>query len=163
MVAIPNNPTNLARALINLQAVGLLELKDGGNALSTEADIVSSKVTIKAVDANQTVATLKDGSAVAAIVNNTQAQKGGLTDDDIIFKEDVDDPALAPYINAFVTTSADKDDPKWAKLIEAYHSAEVEKQVSELNNGNLVFKADWTASKLQDELVSLQDLIKASK
>lgn len=163
VVAIPNNPTNLARGLLNLQTAGLVELKDGGNSLSTPADILSSKVELLPVDSNQTVAALKDGSAQAAIVNNTQAQKGGLGDDLIIFKEDLDNPQLAPYINAFVTRDDKKDDPRWQKLVDAYHSTEVEAAVTELNQGNLQFKADWTATQLQDELTKLEDELRASE
>ncbi|KAB1644485.1 MULTISPECIES: MetQ/NlpA family ABC transporter substrate-binding protein [unclassified Pseudoclavibacter] len=162
-IAIPNNPTNLARGLLNLQRAGLLTLKDGGNALSTPADIETSKVELKPVDSNQTVAALKDGSAQAAIVNNTQAQKGGLGDELIIFKEDLNSAELAPYINAFVTRDDKKDDPRWQKLVDAYHSPEVEAAVTELNQGNLLFKAEWTPSQLQDELTRLQDQLKATK
>ena len=162
-VALPNNPTNLARALLNLQRAGLLELEDGGDAFSTEADITSSTIEILPVDSNQTVTALKDGSAQAAIVNNTQAQKGGLGDDLIIFKEDLDNPELAPYINAFVVKDENKDDPRWEKLIEAYHSTEVEEAVTELNQGNLQFKGDWTAADLQKELTGLEDKLRAAK
>ncbi|WP_255371826.1 MetQ/NlpA family ABC transporter substrate-binding protein [Cellulosimicrobium sp. CUA-896] len=41
-VAIPNDPTNLARSLLVLQEAGLVELKDGGSSLSTEADALPS-------------------------------------------------------------------------------------------------------------------------
>lgn len=163
VVAVPNNPTNLSRALLNLQSAGLLELEDGGNAYSTEADIVSSSVEILAVDSNQTVTALKDGSAKAAVVNNTQAQKGGLGDDLIIYKEDLDNPELAPYINAFVVKDENKDDPRWQKIIDAYHSTEVEEAVTELNQGNLQFKAEWTADELQDELATLEEQLRAAQ
>ncbi|GAB3600185.1 MetQ/NlpA family ABC transporter substrate-binding protein [Microbacterium tumbae] len=162
-IAIPNNPTNLSRALLNLQSAGLLELKDGGNAYSSEADIVSSSVEILPVDSNQTVTALKDGSAKAAVVNNTQAQKGGLGDDLIIFKEDLDNPELAPYINAFVVKDENKDDPRWQKIVDAYHTTEVEAAVTELNQGNLQFKGEWTAQQLQDELATLEDQLRASQ
>lgn len=150
-VAIPNNPTNQARALLNLQDAGLLGLKGGGNSLSTPAEIEDSKVKVTPVDSNQTVNALK-GSADLAVVNNTQAQKGGLGNDDIVVKEDLQSGVNDAYINAFVTREADKDDPRWAKLVDAYHSPEVEAAVSELNGGNLEFKADWTPERLQELL-----------
>lgn len=162
-VAIPNNPTNLARGLLNLQKAGLLTLKDGGNALSTPDQITESTIELLPVDSNQTVTALKDGSAQAAIVNNTQAQKGGLGDELIIFKEDLDNPDLAPYINAFVSREELKDDPRWPKLVAAYHSPEVEKAVTELNQGNLQFKTDWTPAKLTEVLTGLEDDLRASK
>ncbi|VXB50042.1 Methionine ABC transporter substrate-binding protein [Arthrobacter sp. 9V] len=161
-VAIPNNPTNQARALLNLQTAGLLQLKDGGNSLSTPAEITSSKIKVVPVDSNQTVNALK-GTTDAAVVNNTQAQKGGLGDEKIIFKEDLNSESLAPYINGFVVKADRKDDPTWKKIVEAYHSPEVEASVTKLNDGNLQFKADWTAAKLQEVLTAEEAAIKKTK
>lgn len=161
-VAIPNNPTNQARALLNLQTAGLLQLKDGGNSLSTPAEITSSKIKVVPVDSNQTVNALK-GTTDAAVVNNTQAQKGGLGDEKIIFKEDLNSESLAPYINGFVVKADRKDDPTWKKIVDAYHTPEVEASVTKLNDGNLQFKADWTATKLQEVLTAEEAAIKKSK
>jgi len=162
-VAIPDNPTNLSRALLNLQAAGLVTLADGGNAYSTEADIEESSVEILPVDSNQTVTALNDGSAQAAVVNNTQAQKGGLGDDLILYKDDLDSPDLEPYINVFAVKDENKDDPRWQKLIDAYHSTEVEESVTELNQGNLQFKADYTAEQLTDILTDLETKLEEVK
>ncbi|WGM19771.1 MetQ/NlpA family ABC transporter substrate-binding protein [Paenarthrobacter sp. OM7] len=161
-VAIPNNPTNQARALLNLQTAGLLQLKDGGNSLSTPAEITSSKIKVVPVDSNQTVNALK-GTTDAAVVNNTQAQKGGLGDEKIIFKEDLNSESLAPYINGFVVKADRKDDPTWKKIVDAYHTPEVEASVTKLNDGNLQFKADWTAAKLQEVLTAEEQAIKKTK
>lgn len=162
-VAIPDNPTNLSRALLNLQAAGLLTLKDGGDAYSTQADIEDSSVEILPVDSNQTVTALNDGSAQAAVVNNTQAQKGGLGDDLILYKDDLDSPDLEPYINVFAVKEENKDDPRWQKLVDAYHSTEVEESVTELNQGNLQFKADYTPEQLTTILTDLEDKLAATK
>jgi len=161
-VAIPNNPTNQARALLNLQTAGLLQLKDGGNSLSTPAEITSSKIKVVPVDSNQTVNALK-GTTDAAVVNNTQAQKGGLGDEKIIFKEDLNSESLAPYINGFAVKADRKDDPTWKKIVDAYHTPEVEASVTKLNDGNLQFKADWTAAKLQEVLTAEEEAIKKTK
>lgn len=161
-VAIPNNPTNQARALLNLQTAGLLQLKDGGNSLSTPAEITSSKIKVVPVDSNQTVNALK-GTTDAAVVNNTQAQKGGLGDEKIIFKEDLNSESLAPYINGFVVKADRKDDPTWKKIVDAYHTPEVEASVTKLNDGNLQFKANWTAAKLQEVLTAEEEAIKKTK
>lgn len=161
-IAIPNNPTNQARALRNLQNAGLLKLKGGGNSLSTPADVTRSKVKITAVDTNQTVNAL-DGGAAAAVVNNTQAQKGGLSDDNIVYKDDLDATSNDPYINAFVTKAGKKDDPRWPKLVAAYHSKEVEAAVTKVNGGNLKFKADWTVGKLDKLLTSEEKVAKSGE
>ncbi|GAA4383932.1 MetQ/NlpA family ABC transporter substrate-binding protein [Brevibacterium pityocampae] len=156
-VAIPNNPTNQARALLNLQEAGLLTLKDGGDSLSTPAEIESAKVEITPVDSNQTVTAL-NGSAAAAVVNNTQAQKGGLGDEVIIYKDDLESGTNDAYINAFVTKEENADDPRWETLIDVYHSSEVQEAVTELNGGNLKFKDDWTAEQLVELLRSEEEV-----
>ncbi len=162
-VAVPDNPTNLSRALLNLQSAGLLTLADGGDAYSTPADVEDTSIELLPVDSNQTVTALQDGSAQAAVVNNTQAQKGGLGDDRILYKEDLDDPSLDPYINVFAVKEEDKDDPRWEKLVEAYHSPEVEESVAELNQDNLQFKAEYANDQLEEILTDLEDKLSAEK
>lgn len=156
-IAIPSNPTNQARALLNLQDAGLLTLVDGGNSLSTPAEIESGDLTITTVDTNQTVNAL-NGSADASVVNNTQAARGGLGDEDIIYKDDLDSGTNDPYINVFVAKEGNADDPRFQTIIDAYHSPEVQEAVSDLNNGNLEFKQDWTAEELQELLASEEDV-----
>ncbi|MCQ9386882.1 MetQ/NlpA family ABC transporter substrate-binding protein [Brevibacterium moorei] len=158
-IALPSNPTNQARALLNLQAAGLLKLKGGGNSLSTPAQIESSSLKIKPVDTNQTVNALA-GGADAAVVNNTQAQKGGLTSDQIIYQEDLGSHVGDAYINAFVVKAENKDDERWKKITDAYHSPEIEESVRKLNGGALEFKADWTQEKLQKLLDHEEEVAK---
>lgn len=159
-IAIPSNPTNQARALLNLQDAGLLTLVDGGDSLSTPAEIESGDVTITTVDTNQTVNAL-NGSADAAVVNNTQAARGGLGDEDIIYKDDLDSGTNDPYINVFVAKEDNADDPRFQTIVDAYHSPNVQEAVSELNNGNLEFKQDWTAEELR-ELLASEEKVAAS-
>jgi D-methionine transport system substrate-binding protein len=49
----------------------------------------------------------------------------------------------------FVAKEENADDPRFQTIIEAYHSPEVQEAVSELNNGNVEFKEDWTAEELR--------------
>ena len=71
-IAIPNDPTNLSRSLLVLQDAGLLKLRDGGSAFSTEADVLKddSTVEVVAVDAAQTAVALSSGSVAASVINN---------------------------------------------------------------------------------------------
>ncbi|MBC9957942.1 MetQ/NlpA family ABC transporter substrate-binding protein [Yimella sp. cx-51] len=154
-VAIPNDPTNQARALLVLQQAGLLKLKNGGNTLSTPADILASesKVSVTAVDAAQTVAALP--SVDASIVNNNFALDAKLDPSKALFADDPAKPAAEPYINIFVTRAADKDNPTFKKLVELYHKPQVESQVkaSSKNTAVLVTKP---AADLQRILADLE-------
>lgn len=158
-VAIPNDPTNQARALLVLQQAGLISLRDGGNTLSTPNDVIKdkSKVQILPVDASQTAANLD--SVDAAVVNNNYATKAKLSDDLIIAKDDPNSDASKPYINAFVSRDEDKDNETYHKLAELYHDKEIEDQLVKEGGSSQVFKNN-SAQDLQDTLKNIEDDIK---
>jgi len=157
-VAVPNDPTNLARALLVLQEAGLIELKDGGSAVSTEADVLpSSKVTVTPVAAEQTPIQLK--SVDASIVNNDFLKDSGLDPDSALFQDDPDSDAAAPYINVWVARAEDKDDPDLKKLVEISHSDEVVAAEQEASGDTAVIK-DNSPEELQEILSGLEDDIR---
>lgn len=157
-VAVPNDPTNLARALLVLQDAGLIELKDGGSAVSTEADVLpSSKVTVTPVAAEQTPIQLK--SVDASIVNNDFLKDSGLDPESALFQDDPDSDAAAPYINVWVARAEDKDDPDLAKLVEISHSDEVVAAEQEASGNTAVIK-DNSPEELQEILSGLEDDIR---
>ncbi|WP_028936093.1 MetQ/NlpA family ABC transporter substrate-binding protein [Pseudonocardia spinosispora] len=158
-VAIPNDPTNQARALLILQTAGLVTLKGGGTTLSTPGDVdtAASKVTVVPVDAAQTAANLQ--GVDAAIVNNNYATAAKLGDDKIVFKDDPNSPAAKPYINTFVARAQDKDNPTYRKLVEIYHDPEVEAAAQKDLGATTVFKNN-DAADLQAETTKLEDTIR---
>ncbi|MEU2199168.1 MetQ/NlpA family ABC transporter substrate-binding protein [Isoptericola sp. NPDC019482] len=157
-VAVPNDPTNLARALLVLQEAGLIELKDGGSAVSTEADVLpSSKVTVTPVAAEQTPIQLK--SVDASIVNNDFLKDAGLDPETALFQDDPDSDAAAPYINVWVARAEDKDDPDLKKLAEISHSDEVVAAEQEASGDTAVIK-DNSPEELQEILSGLEDDIR---
>ncbi|SDS17813.1 MetQ/NlpA family ABC transporter substrate-binding protein [Microlunatus soli] len=159
-VAIPNDPTNQARALLVLQAAKLITLKDGGNSLSTPADVQpGAKIKVVPVDASQTAANL--GSVDAAIVNNNYATAAKLGEDKIIYKDNVNADEFKPYINIFVARAEDKDNPTYKKLAELYHDPAVVAAVKKDLGAGGTFKTNSTAD-LQKTLNGIEDDIKAA-
>ncbi|SKC41035.1 MetQ/NlpA family ABC transporter substrate-binding protein [Krasilnikoviella flava] len=159
-VAVPNDPTNLARALLVLQDAGLIELKDGGSAVSTEADVLpSSKVTVTPVAAEQTPIQLK--SVDASIVNNDFLADSGLDPDSALFQDDPDSKAAEPYINVWVARAEDSDDPDLKKLVEISHSDEVVAAEKKQSGGTAVIK-DNSPEELQEILSGLEDDIRSA-
>ncbi|MBN8883121.1 MAG: methionine ABC transporter substrate-binding protein [Salana multivorans] len=155
-IAVPNDATNLARALLNLQQAGLIELADGGNSFSTEADVLpGSRVEVVPVDAAQTATNLQGGSVQAAVINNDFVSKAGLTDDDIVYPDDPTGDAIKPYINIFVARAEDKDDADYLKLVEIWHDPEVEAAVTE-DSGGLAIFVDTPATELQQILADIE-------
>lgn len=158
-VAIPNDPTNQARALLVLQSAGLISLKDGGNALSSPAEIdkAASRVTVVPVDASQTAIQLQ--SLDAAVVNNNYAADAGIDPTTAIYSDLQDTQTARPYVNIWVARAEDADNPVYAKLIEIYHSDEVIGQLLEENQGTAV-EQELTPDELQDSLTELEDLVR---
>jgi D-methionine transport system substrate-binding protein len=156
-VVIPNDPTNQARALLVLQAGGLITLKGGGNSLSTPNDIEQGRVTVVPVDAAQTATNIQ--SVDAAIVNNNYATAAKLTEQQRIFADDPNSDSSKPYINAFVSRAADQNNPVYLQLAALYHDPDVEAAIRADLGDTGVFKTNDVAD-LQATTVGIQDDIR---
>lgn len=160
-VAIPNDSINQARALLILQAAGLLELKDGGSAFSTTTDVESSKVDVQPLDASQTANALQQGSVAAAVVNNNFATAAKLPTSDIIYQDDPASASAAPYVNVFAVRDADKDNETYLKLAELFQDGAVQKAFQK--DLPEAVSRDESAKTLQDELLKVEQDAKAAK
>lgn len=160
-VAIPNDPTNQARALLILEAAKLVTITGGGTSVSTpnQIDTAASKVTVVPVDAAQTAANL--ASVDAAIVNNNYATAANLGKDKVIYADDPNSSASKPYINAFVSRAADKDNPTYVKLAALYHDPEVQAAARADLGDTGVFKNN-DAADLQATAAELEKVIRAA-
>lgn len=154
-VAIPNDDTNQARALLVLQEAGLVALRDGGSSFSTPAHVLAdeSRVTVTPVDAAQTALALQDVDA--SIVNNDFVGDAGLTAEDAIYSDDPDASAAEPYINVWVSRAADADDETLNQLVDIFHTEEIEQGVLDASGGTGVIK-DNDAADLQAVLDGIQ-------
>jgi len=137
-VAIPNDPSNGARALLLLEKAGIIKLKPEAGIKATVADIVENpkNVKIKELEAAQIPQSLNDLDA-AAINTNYAIVAGLVPTKDAITIED----GNSPYANVIAVRTKDKEDPVFQKLIKAYHSAEVKQWIDEKYKGSFV--ATW--------------------
>ena len=162
-IAIPNDPTNEARALLVLQAAGLLKLNGGGTALSTPADIdqANSKVKVTPVDAAQTAASLP--SVDGSIVNNSFAADAKLDPSKALYKDDPNSAAAEPYINVFAVRKDDLNNPTYKRVVELYHEKAVADLVISGSNGTAVIVENKSQADLQAILDKLETQIKEKK
>lgn len=134
-VAIPNNASNTARALLLLQAHGLLKLKDPKNVFATENDIIENPRNIKIVQADTSLLTRMLDDVELAIINNTYAGQAGLSPDkDGIIVESKD----SPYVNLVVSREDNKDDPRLQTFVKSFQTEEVFQEALKLFNGGVV-------------------------
>lgn len=135
LVALPNDPSNGARALLLLQQQGLIELNDPTNILATSRDIVKNpkKLKFKELEAATLPRILSDVDI--ALINTNYALEAGLNPlQDALFIEGAD----SPYANIVVTTSAKAENEDVQKLIKALQSDGVKKQMTEKYKGTIV-------------------------
>lgn len=161
-IAIPNDPTNLARSLIVLESAGLIKVKGGANSTSTPADVdtAASRVKVVTVDAKLTAQNLD--SLAGAIVNNNFATAAKLSEDSIIAQDDPSADSTKPYINAFVARDEDKSNPTLLKIAALYHDPTVVTAIKkDLGEGG-VFKKN-SPEDLQSALQTIEDNMKAAK
>lgn len=133
IVAVPNNPSNLGRALLLLEKQGVIKLKDSNNLFSTSIDVVENpkNITIQEVETSLLPRALDDVDF--AVINNTYAGQHGLTrEKDGIFVEDKD----SPYVNLVVAREDNKDSAVIKDFIKAFQSEEVyQEAVKHFNDG----------------------------
>ncbi|WP_455132354.1 MetQ/NlpA family ABC transporter substrate-binding protein [Microbacterium aurum] len=152
-IAVPNDESNQARALLVLQSAGLIELKDGGSIFSTVADIEDgSKVTVEAVAADFTASSLPDFAG--AVVNNDFVAKSGLTSKELLAQDDPADASAFPYINIFAAKAEDAENPTYLKLVKIYQdTTAVQDGVLAASGGTAVL----VKTPVADLLTSLKD------
>lgn len=121
VVVVPNDPSNLARALILLEKQGLIKLKDNTNLFSTAIDIVENPKNLKIQEVDTSVAAKALDDVDLAVVNNTYAGQVGLSANDGVFVEDKN----SPYVNIIVARKDNKDSDNVKNFVKAYQTEEV--------------------------------------
>ena len=138
-IAVPNDGTNEARALMLLEAQGLLKLREGAGLAATKDDIAENphNYEIQELTANLLTTTLQDVDI--AIINGNYALGAGLTEDDALVFEDAA-AAAAPYVNVLAVKEGRENDEAIQALVKALQSDEV-KQFMQDNYGSAVVPA----------------------
>jgi D-methionine transport system substrate-binding protein len=159
-VAIPDDPANLARALLVLESAGLVELTEASPFITIDAvDESASRVEVTTLAAAQTAIALDD--VAASIINNDFIEDAGLAADDAIAQDDPSDPNALPYVNVFASRADDVDSEVLNRLVEIYQSSQdVLDGVQEASGGTAVFldtpKADLQASLVEVEAATAE-------
>ncbi|MDR2772724.1 MAG: MetQ/NlpA family ABC transporter substrate-binding protein [Elusimicrobiota bacterium] len=125
-IAIPSDSVNGGRALLVLQTAGLIKVDTKGGYLPNVKDITSNPLHLKIieVEAAQLPRLLPD--VTAAFINGGHAVDAGLNPQkDSILLEKQEAGKQNPYINVIVARTADKDNPVYKKVVDAFHTDEV--------------------------------------
>ena len=137
-VAVPNDATNEARALLLLEAQGLLKLADGAGLKATKTDIVENpkNLDILEVEAAQVPRSLPDVDV--AVINGNYAIEAGLKVSDALAGEASDSEAATTYGNVVAVKEGKEEDAKTKALIEALTSDAVKEYMEQTYEGAVV-------------------------
>ena len=137
-IAVPNNVTNEARALLLLEQEGLIEVDDAAGINATIADITSNPHDLQFVELapEQLVSALPDVDV--AIINGNYAIEGGLDVHDALAVEANDGLAAQTYGNIIATSPDKADDPALLALVEVLQGPEVSAFIQETYGGAVV-------------------------
>lgn len=133
-VAVPNDPTNEARALLLLQDEGLITLAEGAGVDATPNDIIDNPKNLKFKELEAAVVpTVIDDVDIAGI-NANYALEGDLLDN-VIVKESNDSLAAQTYANILVVKDGNQDSAKIKALAEVLNSDAVRDYINENYQG----------------------------
>lgn len=138
-IAVPNDATNEARALLLLEKAGLITLEDNIGLDATIKNIASNPKNLKIieVEAAQTAKSLKDVDL--AVINGNYALTEGLSaSEDGLLVEDTNSEAATTYPNIIVVNEGNEETDKTKALIKAVTSDETRKFIEENWKGAVV-------------------------
>ena len=140
VIAIPNDTTNEARALLLLQANGLLTLKDGVGLEATVNDITENPYNLdfEELEAAQ-VARVVDEVAYVVLNGNYALEAGYSVAKDSIAYESTDSVAAETYVNIIAVYEGHESDAKIQALVSVLKSDEIKKFIEDKYDGAVVF------------------------
>ena len=135
-IAVPNDTTNEARALLLLEAQGLIKLKDGVGIEATVLDIEENthNIEIQELEAAQVAKSIQDVDF--AVINGNYAIEAGL--DSAIAVEAADSLAAETYANYVCVKEGEEDSEKAQALKNAILTQEVKDYINNTYSGAVV-------------------------
>ena len=141
IIAVPNDGTNEARALLLLQDQGLITLKEGIDASTETATILDiaenpKNLEIVEMEAKNIPHSLPD--VAFAVINGNYALQAGLTGNDALASESADSDAAQTYANILAVRAGEEDSAKTQALVTALTSETCRQFIEETYSGAVV-------------------------
>ena len=137
-IAVTNDTTNEARALLLLEANGLIKLNPDAGLSATPKDITENpkNLNVQELEAAQLGRSLQDVDM--AVINGNYALQADLKVTDALAKEEKDSEAAQTYANVVAVREGDENSDKTKALMEALKSDDVKKFIEDTYQGSVV-------------------------
>ena len=138
-IAVPNDGSNRARALLLLEQEGIIKLKEGIGMDATDLDIVENKLNLDIVQMEAAqIANVRDSVALAVINGNYALQAGLNAGTDALAVEDAESISATTYANILVVKEGNENTEKTKALVKAVMSEEVKTYINNTYSGAVV-------------------------
>ena len=156
-IAVPNDTTNEARALLLLQDNGIIKLKEGVGLEATVNDIEEYNYDIEIVElAAEQVARVVDETSYVVLNGNYALEAGFSVGKDSLAHEESDSEAAKTYVNVIAVFEGNEELPKIQALVEVLKSDEVKAFIEETWSGAVVpYEVDG-AAETEAEIVETE-------
>ena len=138
-IAVPNDTTNEARALLLLQDNGIITLKDGAGLEATVNDIAENPYNVEIVElAAEQVARVVDDTSYVVLNGNYALQAGFSVAKDALAYETSDSEAAKTYVNVIAVKEGNEDSEPIKALVEVLKSDEIKDYINSTYDGAVI-------------------------
>lgn len=138
-IAVPNDTTNEARALLLLEDNGVLTLKEGAGLEATVNDIETKNVNVEILELEAAqVARVKDEVAFVVLNGNYALQAGFSVANDSVAYETSDSEAAKTYVNVIAVKEGHEEDEGIKALVEVLKSDEIKQYINDTYDGAVI-------------------------
>ena len=138
-IAVPNDTTNEARALLLLQDNGIIKLKDGAGLTATVNDIAENPHNIKIVELEAAQVARVTGETAFVVLNGNYALQAGYSvKKDALAYEAADSEAAKTYVNIIAVKDGNQDSDAIKALVKVLKSDDIKKYINDTYDGAVI-------------------------
>lgn len=138
-IAVPNDTTNEARALLLLQDNGIITLKEDAGLTATKNDIVENPYNVDIVELEAAqVPRVKDEVAFMVLNGNYALEAGYSVAKDALAYEKSDSEAAKTYVNVIAVKEGNENSDKIKALVEVLTSQEIKDYINNTYDGAVI-------------------------
>ncbi|WP_295306469.1 MetQ/NlpA family ABC transporter substrate-binding protein [Blautia sp.] len=150
-IAVPNDTTNEARALLLLQDNGIIKLKDGAGLEATVNDIEENPYNVEIVElAAEQVARVAEETSYIVLNGNYALQAGYSVSKDALAYETSDSEAAKTYVNVIAVKEGNENSDKIKALVDVLKSDEIKDFINEKYDGAVIPFEDSDDAQAED-------------
>ena len=139
-IAVPNDTTNEARALLLLEENGLIKLKDGVGINATKLDIVENPKNLEILELEAAQISRMVGEVAFVVLNGNYALQAGLNakDDAVACESSESEAIFQQYVNIIAVKEGNENKDAIKTLVDILKSDAIVKYINDTYNGSVI-------------------------